>query len=416
MNIIRMITVAVVFILLPALAQAQLIEWRGPNRTGVYPETGLLKSWPKGGPKLLWEAGDLGDGYSSATVTDDAVYVTGRKDEVDVLTALTLSGNKKWDIVYGKAWTRNHTGTRGIPTYYSGDIFLVSGAGELACISSSGKIRWKRNHYELYGGRPLRFGISESPVVHDNKVIVSPGRDKASLVAFNIADGSIAWEAETLNEGPQYVNPLLVDHNGRNLIVTLTDTYIIGVDADTGKLLWKVHYKDVSDASSWSHNHTNTPLYKNGRIFVANGYGYFAVMLELSKDGSAAKFVWKNKDIGPHHGGMVVLGDYIYSSNHISNSMGDWICVDWNTGKTMWKKRWNNKGSIISADGMLYLYEERSGNVGLVNPTPDKFDLVSTFKVTKGDGPHWAHPVIRHGKLYLRHGEMLMVYSIKSKR
>ena len=191
-------------LLCPAIVNtvySQLYEWRGPGRSGIYNESGLLKKWPDGGPALLWEAVNMGDGYSSPTVTDDAVYVTGRKDSSDVLIALTLDGKKKWETVYGKAWMTNHTGSRCIPTYFNGNIFLISGSGDIVCLGSDGKIKWSKNHYRLYESKPIQFGISESPIVVDNMVIASPGGKKASLVAFNIYDGKVVWEAEPLKSG-----------------------------------------------------------------------------------------------------------------------------------------------------------------------------------------------------------------------
>lgn len=395
-------------------AHSQLYEWRGPDRSGIYNEAGLLKEWPESGPELIWELDNLGDGYSSPTVTANTIYITGRKEQSDVLSAFTLDGKKKWETVYGDAWIRNHTGTRCIPTYSNGNIFLVSGAGDIVCVDSNGKIKWSKNHYALYDSRPLMFGISESPLVVGNIVIASPGGNKASLVAFNIENGDVVWEAESLNEGPQYVNPKLIEHGGRKIITSITGNHIIGVDAKDGKLLWKVNYTEINAATGRIRkNHATTPIYKDGLILIANGYDWVALQLKLSKDGSSAEVVWESRDLDPHHGGIVLLGDYIYSTNYKSTSMGDWICVDWNTGKTLWTKNWYNKGSIISADGMLYIMEEKSGHVALVRPNPEKFDIVSEFQVTKGTGPYWAHPVISNGKLYIRHGETLMVYAIR---
>jgi outer membrane protein assembly factor BamB len=395
-------------------AHSQLYEWRGPERSGIYNEAGLLKEWPESGPELIWELDNLGDGYSSPTVTANTIYITGRKEQSDVLSAFTLDGKKKWEIVYGDAWIRNHTGTRCIPTYSNGNIFLVSGAGDIVCVNSNGKIKWSKNHYALYDSRPIMFGISESPLVIGNIVIASPGGNKASLVAFNIENGDVVWETEPLNEGPQYVNPKLIEHGGRKIIISITGNHIIGVDAKDGKLLWKVNYTEINAATGRIRkNHATTPIYKDGLILIANGYDWVALQLKLSKDGSSAEVVWESRDLDPHHGGIVLLGDYIYSTNYKSTSMGDWICVDWNTGKTMWTKNWYNKGAIISADGMLYIMEEKSGHVALVRPNPEKFDIVSEFQVTKGTGPYWAHPVISKGKLYIRHGEVLMVYAIR---
>ena len=392
----------------------QLYEWRGPGRTGIYNETGLLKKWPDGGPELLWEAEKMGDGYSSVTVTDDAVYVTGRKDSSDVLIALTLDGKKKWETVYGKAWMANHTGTRCTPTYYNGNLFLISGSGDIVCVGSDGKIKWSKNHYRIYESKPLMFGISESPLVVDNIVITSPGGKKASIVAFNINDGKVVWEAEPLNEEPQYVNPKLIEYDGKKMILSVMGADIFAVNAKDGKIMWKVNYSSINAATGRvMKNHAITPIYKDGYILIANGYNWVALKLKLSGDGNSAEIVWENRNFDPQMGGVVLLGNNIYGTNHMSKPVDTWVCLDWNTGKTLWTSKWFSKGSIISADGMLYLYEEKSGHVALARPDPSKLDIVSEFKVTKGEGPFWAHPVISAGRLYIRHGDVLMAYLIK---
>jgi len=391
----------------------QLYEWRGPDRTGIYNESGLLKKWPAGGPSLLWETVGIGDGYSSVTVTNDAVYVTGRIDSSDVLTALTLDGKKKWETVYGKAWMANHTGSRCTPTYYNGKLFLVSGSGDIVCVGSDGKVKWTKNHYKLYDSKPLMFGISESPLVVDNMVIASPGGKKASMVAFNINDGKVVWEAEPLNQEPQYINPKLIEYAGKKMIVNVMGTSVFAVNAKDGKIIWKLDYAAINAATGRvMKNHAETPIYKEGYILIANGYNWVALKLKLSADGNSAEVVWENRNFDPQMGGIILLGDYLYGNNHMSKPVDTWVCVDWNTGKTMWATKWFSKGSIISAEGMLYLYEEKSGHVALVKPDPSKLDIVSEFQITKGEGPFWAHPVISKGRLYIRHGEVLMVFRI----
>jgi outer membrane protein assembly factor BamB len=393
---------------------SQLYEWRGPGRSGIYNETELIKKWPDGGPVLLWEASNMGDGYSSPTVTDDAIYITGRRDSSDILTALTLEGKKKWEVIYGKAWMTNHTGSRCTPTYYNGNIFLISGSGDIVCVGSDGKIKWSKNHYRLYDSKPIKFGISESPVVVDNLVIASPGGKEASLVAFNISDGKVVWEAEPLNQEPQYVNPKLIEYAGKKMIVTVMGTDIVAVNVKDGKTLWKVNYASVNGATGdVRKNHAITPIYSDGHILIANGYNWVALKLKLSADGNSVDKVWENRNFDPQHGGVVLLGNNIYGANHQSNPSDAWVCVDWTTGKTLWTTKWYSRGSIISADGMLYLFEEKSGHVALGKPDNSKLDIVSEFQITKGEGPFWAHPVINKGRLYIRHGGAFMVYKIK---
>jgi outer membrane protein assembly factor BamB len=396
------------------VVNCQLYEWRGPDRSGIYNETGLLKKWPDGGPKLLWEASGMGDGYSSATVTDNAVYITGRKDDSDVLIALTPEGKVKWETKYGKAWMTNHTGSRCTPTYYNGSIFVISGSGDIVCIDSNGKIKWSKNHYALYDSKPIMFGISESPLIVDNMVIASPGGKKASLVAFNVSDGKVIWETESLDQEPQYINPKLIEYAGKKMIVTVMAKNIFAVNAKDGKIIWKVDYEAINAGTGRvMKNHATTPIFKDGHILIANGYNWVALKLKLSADGNSVETVWENRNFDPQLGGVVLLGNYIFGSTHMAKPVDNWVCVDWTTGKTLWTAKWYVRGSIISADGMLYLYEEKSGHVALVKPDPSKLDIVSEFQITKGEGPFWAHPVISKGKLYVRHGDFLMVYQIK---
>jgi outer membrane protein assembly factor BamB len=390
-------------------------EWRGEGRTGVYNETSLMKKWPAGGPSLLWESTEAGTGFSSVTVTENAVYITGRKGNHDYLTAYTHDGKVKWSTRYGNSSESNYPDSRSTATFSGNKLYVVSGEGDMACIDTNGKILWSENYFRKFNASAPRFGISESPVVAHGKVIGTPGGGVAAAVAFNAATGDIVWTTPPVNEGTQYVNPLVIESGGKKILVTVTTGHILGINLADGKLIWKVNYEALNSNPGGRRNHINTPIYRDGYLLVANGYSQVAVKLKINPDGSTPAIVWKNTDLTPHLGGAVLLGDLIFSSTHDNNSMGRWICVDWNTGRTLWINDWNNKGSVISADGMLYIFEERRGNVGLVKPSGEKLDVVSEFNISKGTGPYWAHPVINRGKLYLRHGEYLAVYSLRSK-
>jgi outer membrane protein assembly factor BamB len=387
--------------------------WRGPGRSGIYDEKGLLKTWPSAGPSLLWEATGIGTGYSSAVVTEDAVYITGRKGENDVLTSLSLQGKKNWEVVYGISSKSNFPDSRCTPSVSNGKIFLVSGEGDLVCVGKDGKTIWSVDYFRKSKARTPQFGISESPLVVDNKVIVTPGGNVTAMVAYNVDNGNVVWQAPSIKDGTNYVNPLLVEIGSMKMIVTVTEGRMIAVNSADGKLLWNFNYEGQNASPTGDRNHTNTPVYRDGFILAANGYEQVAVKIKINHEGSEPSLVWKNTDLTPHVGGMVLLGNYIFSSTHDTNSKGRWICVDWTTGKTMWITDWYNKGSIISADGMLYIYEEKSGYIGLVKPNSEKLDVVSSFRITKGTGPYWAHPVIDKGRLLVRHGDYMAVYAIK---
>ncbi|MBN2632078.1 MAG: PQQ-like beta-propeller repeat protein [Bacteroidales bacterium] len=387
--------------------------WRGEGRSGIYAGTSLLKTWPGSGPALIWETEEIGPGFSSATVTADAVYITGSRDGNDILYAFAQDGKKKWETVYGKISRSNYPEARCTPTFYNNKLYVVSGEGDMVCIDRNGKLVWTVNYFRQYGAQAPRFGISESPVVVDNLVIGTPGGNMAAMVAFNTETGKVVWETPSLNEGTHYVNPLLIREGNKKMIVTLATAHVYAVDPANGKMLWKYNYEAANAVQGGRRNHTNTPLYKDGFLLVANGYEQTAVKLKINWDGRPPELVWKNTDLTPHVGGLVLLGNHIFSTTHDNNSMGRWICVDWNTGKTNWINPWYNKGSVISAGGMLYIYEEKTGHVGLMKADPSKMDVVNEFRITKGTGPYWAHPVIDNGRLFIRHGGYLAVYSIK---
>ncbi len=410
----KLLIITAILILTPGVIWSQKqYGWLGPYRSGVYPETGLLKKWPAQGPSLLWESTEIGTGYSSVTVTDDAIYITGRKGDYDILTAFSQDGKKRWDVSYGRSSESNFPDTRGTATVAGGRIFLVSGEGDMVCISTAGKIIWSVNYFKKYNGVIPDFGISECPLVVGNKVIGTPGGKKAAMVAFNFENGNVIWETASIDDVTQYVNPVLIEFGGKKLIITLSANYVFAVDLNTGKLVWKFNYMAESTSPDKRFAHINTPLFRDGCLFVSSGYDKVALKLKLNPDGSAPVVVWRNNDLDPHVGGAILLGDYLYGSNYESSSYGKWICADWKTGKTIWKTDWYNKGSLIAADGMLYLYEEKTGHVGLMSPGIQKMDVVSEFKILKGTGPYWAYPVIDKGRLFLRHGGYLAVYGIK---
>ena len=414
MNKVKLLLSAVIIILSAGTIYAQkTFGWLGPDRSGIYKETGLLKSWPSDGPNLLWEITDIGAGFSSVTSTEDAIYITGRVGENDVLTAFTQEGKKKWEVTYGKSSNSNYPDSRGTTTVASGKIFVVSGTGDLVCISMEGKILWSVNYFKKYDGVIPDYGISENPLVVGNKVIGTPGGKKAAMAAFNVDNGNVIWETASINDVTQYVNPVLVEFGGKKLIITLSADYVFAVDSNDGKLQWKFNYMAESTGPEKRFAHINTPIFHDGYLFVSSGYDKVALKLKLNPDGSVPTVEWRNNDLDPHVGGAILLDDYLYGSNWETNSYGKWVCVDWNTGKTIWKTDWYNKGSLIAADGMLFLYEEKNGHLGLVKPGPDKMNVVSKFKVEKGNGPYWAYPVIDKGRLFLRHGTYLAVYTIK---
>ena len=411
-----MVVLALIFLWQPSLSQS-ITQFRGPARNGVFPETGLLKSWPDTGPKLLWAREDLERGFASVAVTDEAIYIAGMDSRVEYLSVLNLNGEILWRIRYGQAVQRTYPETRSTPTIEGNRIYVISGRGEVVCINGrERKIQWSVNAFEKFEGEFWQWEIAESVLIVDDKVIYTPGGNVTSMVALDKMTGETVWQTESLETPSAFVSPILCEYGGKKIIVGVLTDHIIGVDAENGGTLWQVKYHDIETPTfhEWApKNNCVTPLYHDGHLFVTSGYDHVGVMFRLGDGGNAGEQIWVNKELDNHHGQVVKVGPYIYGSNWIDNARGNWCCVDWATGETKYEVTWQTKGSVTAADGMLYCYEEKRGNLALVKPTPDDFEIVSSFRIMQGSGPHWTQPVLHGGVLFIRHGNALMAYDVR---
>ena len=378
-------------------------QWRGPNRDGVYPNESLLKKWPDTGPKLLWSVDGLGEGYSSAAVTSNRVYLTGMTKGEGFLFAFDMNGKMAWKSSYGPEWDGSRPGARTTPTVVGNRIYLMSAEGQAVCFSADGKKIWSVDLMEEFGARNIDWGMTESLLVDGDHVFCTPGGRDVMVAKLDRHSGKTIWKVKGNGEKSGYCSPRLIKHGDMRLLLTMTAKSVVGIDADTGEYLW--HQSHVTDYDV----NANTPLYHNGYVYTVSGYDTGGQMFKLSEDGRSVKRVWSQDTLDSQMGAAVLVDGYVYGSGH--NNRG-WHCLDWKTGKVQFTTRAiGNKGNIIFSDGMLYCYSER-GDVGLVKPDPQKFEVVSSFQIKKGSGEHWAHPVIKDGRLYIRHGDALMVYHI----
>jgi len=386
------------FLMLQTL-RAQWPEWRGSKRDGNCTETNLLKSWPADGPRMIWASDTLGEGFSSATIMNNMVFTTGKRDSIEILTALDLNGKLLWQTELGKALKAEWPESRCTPTFYKNKLYALVNTGTLACVDSkTGKIEWKSEILKTSGGISSFNGFGESPLVVDDKVILSPCGKNTTFVALNSTTGQTIWTSESVADTNSYVSPVLIEGKGKKLIVSSIQNYVLAAELNTGKILWKQKVL------------VNTvPLPIGNQIYFPSLTG--GKVLTIGNDLNSFNFEQKDTMRATYLGGIVQMGSKIFGT--FENPGKGIYGIDRETGKLVAYNKELTSASLLAADGMIYSYEDRTGRVCLLKPTENSIDIISSFKVKQGKGPALAHMSIANGLLFIRHGKYLMAYDIK---
>jgi outer membrane protein assembly factor BamB len=421
---------ACLFVLIPARA-ADWPQWRGPDRSGVSKETGLLKAWPTGGPKLLWTYTETGLGYSGPAIVGNRLYTMGGRGDTEFVFALdTAKGTETWSTAVGplfdfkgNSWGK---GPRSTPTIDGDHIFALGGQGELVCLeTATGKKVWQHNLFKEFNGDimdnsgPPRtgWGYVEGPLVDGDRVICTPGGKDGTLLAFDKHTGNVLWRTKNITDKAPYSSIIIGDVGGIRHYIQMTDKGVIGVAPEDGRLLWRLG-EDHDDLV------IRTAIFHGGLVFTTVGMARASVLLKLTANGNkitAAK-VYENKNVKNELGGVVLVDEHIYG---FSDGRG-WVCAELskNKGDIVWaNKRKLGKGSVTCADGRLYCYDEEEGTVALVEAKPatsgwketGRFTIPQQTKQRPPSGKIWTHPVVANGKLYLRDQELLFCYDVSDK-
>lgn len=384
--------------------------FRGADRTDISKETGLLKQWPASGPKKLWTYENAGMGYSGYSIVGGSLYTMGSREEVEYLIAVDANtGKEKWAVEVGAFFTNKWgNGSRSTPTVDGDRVYAMSGKGDLVCVSAKdGKEIWKSSMTEA-GGKAPNWGYCESPLVDGKQLICTPGGAQGTMMALDKMTGKKIWQSSEWTDPAQYASPLVIEHNGVRQYVQLTMQSFAGVSAADGKVVWKSSFPGKVAVIP-------TPIYRDGQVYVAAGYGVGCKSVKLTSS-AEPEFLYENTNMVNHHGGVILVGDYLYGHS----DKGGWTCQDFKTGEVKWAEKGKlKKGAIHCADGMLYLQEEGSGTVVLIDASPDgwnehgRFVLEPQTTNRAPDGRIWTHPVVSNGKLYLRDQEFVSCYDLK---
>ncbi len=386
-----------------AQANANWPQWRGPNRDGISKETGLLKQWPADGPPLVWKAKGAGSGYSSFSISNGKLYTMGLRGDREFVVAFDVAtGKEAWATAHGGAFRNDRgDGPRGTPTVDGDRVYVLGGNGDLSALDArTGKVVWTKNVLEEFGGSNITWGISESPLVLGNKLLVNAGGPGASIVALNKSDGKLIWKSQSDRAGYSSAIPLTL--NGLTQVVFFTGQRAVGLDASDGRLLWE--YAKPSNRTA----NAATPIARGNRVFISSDYGTGGGVVEIKPDNKAEE-LWFNKDMRNHHSSSVLIGDHLYGF-----SGGILTAMKFDTGETAWRDRSVGKGSLVYADGHLYAFSE-NGVVGLVEATPAGYKEKGRFRIQQDSLPTWSHPVVAGGRLYLRDQDTIYAFDVREK-
>lgn len=396
-------------------------SFRGADRTAVAPDKGLLASWPEGGPKLVWETDGAGRGYSSLAIANGRIYTLGdapstSDDEDEYLLCFNAEDGKQlWKAKTGPAWAEgkpNWRSSRSTPTVDDDRIYLLTAHGELQCFSDQGKQLWHKNLEKEFGGKKADgWGYSESVLVDGNRVVCTPGAEKNTMAALDKKTGETLWTTSRKDDrGAGHASIAVAEIGGTRVYVQTTGSGAMGVRASDGKLLWTY---DIDQTTAVAPS----PIVRGDLVFFTAGYKRGGALLkQIPSDGGEVKLeeiYGINPELANKHGGVVLVGDYLYGD---SDDKGIPFCADLMTGEIKWKSRGSGRDSacVVAADGHIY-FRYADGTMTLVKASPDAFSEVGSFKVPgSGDRPSWSHPVILDGRLYLREGDKLLCYELKS--
>jgi outer membrane protein assembly factor BamB len=396
-------------------------QWRGLNRDGKSPDTGLAQEWPEGGPPLAWKATGIGKGYSSVAVTGGKIYTMGDRQGSEYVICLDLANQKElWATKIGQPW--GDGGPRCTPTVDGDLVYAISPHGDLLCVeAASGKEVWRKKFDTDFGGKMMSgWAYSESPLVDGERLVCTPGGKDAVIVALNKKTGETIWKCAMPTVGPKgnlgagYSSIVISEAGGVRQYVTLIGKGLISAAAKDGKFLWG--YNKVANGTA----NITTPIVSGDYVFGSSAYGTGAGLLKLSADGSGGikaeeVYFLDANTFQNHHGGLVLVGDHLYAGH--GHGAGLPKCIDFKTGRIVWqadKAPGGGSAAVTFADGNVYFRYE-SGLMALVAATPDGYKLKSTFKILVKTGPSWPHTTIQDRKLFIRDNDTLMCYDIAKK-
>lgn len=399
-------------------AQPDWPQFRGPRRDGISDARNLLKSWPEGGPKLLWSAPQIGNGFSSPVIAKDRLFITGDTGDNLCISAFDLKARPLWRATNGAAWKGDYPGARASVAYNDGRIYHENAHGRVACFDAkNGHEIWSVDLIGTFRGKNIYWALSECLLVDERAVFATAGGPEALLVALDKKNGTVIWKSEPLldSEGERapetasYVSPVLVQFGKRRLIIGCSLKHLFCVDADSGKLQWAERMPTTYSVLAMM------PVLVGDSIFMTAPHGRGGRLFRLVAPGDAqgkvgVEELWTTR-LDTCQGGVVHVDGKLFGSFY--GPRKGWAAVNAKDGEILYQAEELIKGAGLYANERLYVLSE-DGWMVLLAPGEKAFEEKGRFRLAEArKNDAWAHPVIHDGRLYLRYHDTMSCYDIR---
>ncbi|OHB56277.1 MAG: hypothetical protein A2173_05400 [Planctomycetes bacterium RBG_13_44_8b] len=388
--------------------------FHGPRRDNLSADTGLMQTWPKDGPKLLWTASGIGHGYSSVAIAGGRIFTAGMIEKQTYVTALDLAGKKLWQSLNGQSWEASekqrwavpYSGSRGTPTVDGNSVYHLSDLGRLTAFdANTGKEKWHVELLKTFQAERPEYGYSESVLIHGDVLFCCPGGVGGYMAAIDKGTGRTLWSSTKIEDAVGNCSSVIAPINGFEQVITVSAKRVLSFDPNNRHLLWDYEFVNKRE------NNVADVIVSDNLVYASSGYGKGSILLRPHRqaDGKySVESVWTSSLLDNHHGGVLLYDGHLYGAGH---EAGGWFCLDFKTGRKLWQAE--GKGSLTYADSRLYCLDEK-GTMSLVKATPEKWDEAGSFRVPRGgSGLYWVHPVVFGGRLYVRHSDQLFAYDVR---
>lgn len=387
-------------------AGAQSEQFRGGDRSGIYPDTGLLDLWPAQGPELIAEIKGIGDGYGSPSMNERGIYIAGMIDSIGYIFHYNKKFQLEWKYKYGSEFTFKYTGSRGTPTLEENRLYYSGSYGDAFCLNNeTGDVIWEKNIFDSYKSKTSKWGYTESPLIYRDLLILTPGGVKQNVIALDKMNGEQIWSIDLDSAVNAYNSPILINHRSKDYILMNTSKELLMIEAETGTIAYR------HPIEHGRNNHAISALYDKGRIFFSSGYGQGSALLALNDASGVMDTIYSNTDLDCKLSGLIPYNGTVFGT---SDKKKWWLGVDLESGQTVFTSRDLKPGSFLLADKKFFIFTE-NGEVALASPSSQGFSVISSFRIPVQPAQlAFAHPVINNGILYIRYRDYLWLYDVAS--